>query len=117
MPKFHIKPNEEAYRRMENGLLKIYTDPNLHQIYYGEFIYHYMAKYKTSKDKAEMALSLYLKDHLIRHMACRVGIENWPAEAILTWIRNYFGAKQLPHVITQAHDIVMKYQEQPKVDI
>jgi hypothetical protein len=54
-----------------------------------------------------MALYLYIKNHLIKHMSSRVGIENWPEEAIYTWLNYIFGAKQLPNIVTQAHDIYM----------
>jgi len=108
VPKFHIIPYADAFTRIQNGLLKIYHDEQLRQRYLGEFIYHYMMKYKTDKSQAETVLYLFLRNHLITHMACRVGIENWPSEAITTWIRNYFGAKQIPYVITQAHDLWQK---------
>lgn len=117
VPKFHVTPHEDAYRRMETGLLKIYEDAELHHRFYGEFIYHYREKYKVSFEKADFVLGHYLRSHLIHHMACRVGIENWPSEAITTWIKNYFGAKQLPHVITQAHDIWQDSEPQPKIKL
>ena len=117
VPKFHIRPNEAALKRMGEGLWTIYENDGLHQHYFGEFEYYYMHKYKTSREVAKDALGQYLDDHLIRHMACRVGIENWPSEAIMKWIRNYFGAKQLPHVVTQAHDNLEKYLHQPNFKI
>ena len=43
-------------------------------------------------------------------MACRVGIENWPSEAIAKWVKNYFGPKKLSYVITDAHHIWEKQQ-------
>lgn len=76
-----------------------------------------MRKYSVSGEKAREILRLFISDHLIKHMACRVGIENWPSEAITTWIRNYFGAKQLPHIITQAYENWMNYMPMPKVRI
>jgi hypothetical protein len=44
-------------------------------------------------------------------MACRVGIENWPGEAIAKWVQNYFGAKKLPFVITEADQVHSRYIE------
>ena len=117
VPKFHINPKKEAYKRIEEGLWKIYNDDNLHYIFFNEFEYAYMRKYGVSGEKAREILRLFISDHLIKHMACRVGIENWPSEAITTWIRNYFGAKQLPHIITQAYENWMNYKPMPKVQI
>ena len=108
VPKFHITPNEEAVRRIEDGLWKIFNDEGLRKLYYGEFLYHYTHKYKASTEESKHVLYLYIKQHLIKHMSCRVGIENWPQEAILTWLNYIFAAKQLPLVITQAHDLFMK---------
>lgn len=117
VPKFHIKPNKDAYKRVEEGLWKIFNDSNIHHLFFNEFEYAYARKYSVSHEKALEILRLFISDHLIKHMACRVGIENWPSEAITTWIRNYFGAKQLPHIITQAHDNWMNHMPLPKVQI
>lgn len=43
-------------------------------------------------------------------MACRVGIENWPGEAIAQWIKNYFGPRKLEFVMTEAHEMWIKQQ-------
>lgn len=37
VPKFHITPNEEAVRRIEDGLWKIFNDEGLRKLYYGSF--------------------------------------------------------------------------------
>ena len=108
VPKFHITPCKEAVKRIEEGLWSLFNDNNLQGVYFGEFLYHYSHKYKKSVDETKMALYLYIKNHLIKHMSSRVGIENWPEEAIFTWLNYIFGAKQLPNVVTQAHDIYMK---------
>jgi hypothetical protein len=117
VPKFHVKASGEAYQRMYNCLWNIFSDADLHQLFYGEFEYAYMKKYKVKQEDASKSLRLFLKDFLIDHMSRRVGIENWEADAIQKWIRNYFGAKQLPRVITQAHDNWLRYQPQPKLKI
>ena len=59
-------------------------------------------------DFAFNVLKVYIDNHLARHMACRVGIENWPAEAIMKWVQNYFGAKKLPFVLTEAKEVYDK---------
>ena len=56
-------------------------------------------------------LSTYIDEKLARHMACRVGIENWPGEAITKWVQNYFNAKKLPFVITEANQVHNRYVE------
>ena len=108
VPKFHIIPILEALERIQGGLWKIFNDDKLCKLYYGEFLYQYAHKYKEDKEGAMKALHIYIRNHLIDHMSRRVGIENWPQEAVLTWLRNIFAAKQLPLVITQAHDLMLK---------
>lgn len=108
VPKFHITPSEEAVKRIQDGLWKIFNDDELCKLYYGEFLYQYVHKYKESKEVAMRALHVYIKSHLIKHMSSRVGIENWPQEAILTWLNYIFAAKRLQFVITQAHDLLQK---------
>ena len=44
-------------------------------------------------------------------MARRVGIENWPPEAILKWLDYYFGANRLAKVVTEAHEVWLRHQE------
>ena len=44
-------------------------------------------------------------------MAFRVGIENWPGEAIVKWIQKYFSARKLPFVITEANQVYSRYIE------
>jgi hypothetical protein len=105
VPKFHITASDDAFNRIFHGLMSIRNDDFLCQRYFGEFLYHYMSKYKVSKDLAEYVLDIYIKDKLADHMSRRVGIENWPKEAILKWLDYYFGAKQLAKVITDAHQI------------
>ena len=104
VPKFHIIPYTDAVLRIGDGLWKIFNDDELCKLYYGEFLYHYSHKYKGSIEEAKKALYAYIKYYLLDHMSRRVGIVNWPKEAILTWLKYIFAAKQLPLVITQAHD-------------
>lgn len=110
VPKFHVMPNDEAYQRISDGLKKLFSSPELSRFYFGEFLYHYQRKYHVGDWQAQEVLACYLVHHLTRHMACRVGIENWPAEAITKWVKNYFGPRKLEFVITEAHDIWIKQQ-------
>ncbi len=111
VPQFHVKPSEEAYKRIHDGLMKILGDDWLREKYYGEFLYAYMKKYKVDYIVAYEILSTYIDEKLARHMACRVGIENWPGEAITKWVQNYFSAKKLPFVITEADQVHNRYIE------
>ncbi len=111
VPQFHIKPSEEAYKRIHDGLTKILGDDWLRDKYYGEFLYAYMKKYKLDYTMAYEVLCTYIDEKLARHMACRVGIENWPGEAITKWVQNYFSAKKLPFVITEANQVHNRYVE------
>ena len=111
VPQFHVKPSEEAYKRIHDGLMKILGDDWLREKYYGEFLYAYMKKYKVDYIVAYEILSTYIDEKLARHMACRVGIENWPSEAITKWVQNYFSAKKLPFVITEADQVHNRYIE------
>ena len=111
VPQFHVKPSEEAYKRIHDGLMKILGDDWLREKYYGEFLYAYMKKYKVDYIVAYEILSTYIDEKLARHMACRVGIENWPSEAITKWVQNYFSAKKLPFVITEANQVHNRYVE------
>ena len=70
-----------------------------------------MKKYDCNYTVAYEVLSTYIDEKLARHMACRVGIENWPGEAIVKWVQNYFGAKKLPFVITEAEQVHNRYIE------
>ena len=58
-----------------------------------------------------MVLDIYIDAKLALHMARRVGIENWPREAILKWLDYYFGAKQLDKVLTDAHQTWQRHKE------
>ena len=110
VPQFHAMPNEEAVKRINYGLSKLYFQEQLQNYYFGEFLYHYQRKYKVDLTHAKSVLMTYLVYHLTKHMACRVGIENWPSEAIAKWVKNYFGPKKLSYVITDAHHIWEKRQ-------
>lgn len=110
VPQFHVKPSEEADRRISDGLKNLFCQSELQQYYFGEFLYHYQRKYKVDLNEAERVLITYLVLHLTKHMACRVGIENWPSEAIAKWVKNYFGPKKLSYVITDAHHLWEKQQ-------
>jgi hypothetical protein len=111
VPKFHIMPEDDALQRVYDGLLSVRCNDYLNQRYFGEFLYHYMRKYKVDMDKAGRVLNLYINGKLAGHMARRVGIENWPREAILKWLDYYFGAKQLEKVVTDAHQTWERHQE------
>lgn len=111
VPQFHIKPSEEAFTRIYDGLNNILIDDSLRAKYFGEFLYAYMKKYKRDYILAYDVLSTYINEKLARHMACRVGIENWPNEAVVKWVQNYFGAKRLPYVITDAEQVYSRYIE------
>ena len=111
VPKFHVTASAEAIFRVHDVLVDVFADENLYRRYLGEFIYHYMRKYKTDKYQTEEVLSVYFEEKLTGHMARRVGIENWPKEAILKWLGYYFGIKQLPKVITEAHEVWLRYIE------
>ena len=108
VPKFHAEPNKEAYTRMSDGFNRMFGTPEIRNIYFGEFLYHYQRKYHVGNIQAEEVLAYYLVNHLTKHMACRVGIENWPGEAITQWVKNYFGPRKLEFAITEAHDLFQK---------
>lgn len=111
VPKFHITPEDDALQRVYSGLISIRCNEYLNKRYFGEFLYHYMRKYKVDADKAGCVLNIYINGKLAGHMARRVGIENWPREAILKWLDYYFGAKQLEKVVTDAHQTWVRHQE------
>jgi hypothetical protein len=104
VPKFHVEANEEAVNRVVEIINHILDNKDLHQYYFGEWFYHYSQKYNVSKTTACDAVDFFVQIKLIRHMSRRVGIENWPDETILKWLRYYFGAKRLPQVITEIHE-------------
>ena len=112
VPQFHTKPSEDAFKRIHDGLTKILVNDSLRAEYYDEFLYAYMKKYKRDYTVAYEVLSTYIDEKLARHMACRVGIENWPGEAIVKWVQNYFSAKKLPFVITEADQVHNRYIEE-----
>ena len=111
VPKFHITPEVGALLRIYNGLLSIRCNEYMNRRYFGEFLYHYMRKYKVDADKAGRVLNIYINGKLAGHMARRVGIENWPREAILKWLDYYFGANQLEKVMTDAHQTWERHVE------
>ena len=111
VPKFHITPEGDALTRIYNGLLYVRRHDGLNQRYFGDFIFHYMRRYKVSKEMADSVLNIYIDGRLAGHMARRVGIENWPSEAILKWLDYYFGAKQIEKVVTDAHQTWERHQE------
>ena len=41
VPQFHVKPNDEAVKRISDGLQNLFCNPELQQYYFGEFLYHY----------------------------------------------------------------------------
>ena len=111
VPKFHITPNMDALKRIYKGLSDIRADADMNDRYFGEFIRHYRKQYKVAWDEAYMVLDIYIDAKLALHMARRVGIENWPREAILKWLDYYFGAKQLDKVLTDAHQTWQRHKE------
>lgn len=111
VPKFHITPNMDALKRIYKGLSDIRADADMSDRYFGEFIRHYRKQYKVAWDEAYMVLDIYIDAKLALHMARRVGIENWPREAILKWLDYYFGAKQLDKVLTDAHQTWQRHKE------
>jgi hypothetical protein len=117
VPKFHITANEEAHQRISNGLWTLFNNPETHKVYFGEFIYAYRMKYRVVTEEADMVLRTFIQDILIDHMSRRVGIENWPSEAIYTWLNYYFAADQIPKVITRAHDNLLRHRGLPKIKI
>ena len=117
VPKFHITASEEARQRISNGLWILFNNPETHKVYFGEFIYAYRMKYRVVSEEADMVLGMFIQDILIDHMSRRVGIENWPSEAIYTWLNYYFAADQIPQVITRAHDNLLRHRGLPKIKI
>ncbi len=111
VPKFHAKPNDEAEKRVCDLLWNVYYNHEEFSYYFGEFIYHYKEKYGVDDCTAHFVLFRYLDHRLSGHMACRVGIENWPVEAIKKWLKNYFGAKKLGYVVTDAKEVYDKIQK------
>lgn len=111
VPKFHIKASDEALARIRNGLMAIFNDPDCKDRYFGEFIQHYINKYSVTISLMDKILIVYIEDKLTDHMARRVGIENWPPEAILKWLDYYFGANRLAKVVTEAHEVWLRHQE------
>jgi len=114
VPKFHVKPSEEAIERISNLLWPLYRDYDSSERYFSEFKYFYSHKYKTGREGADLALYFLIEDYLVKHMSSRVGIENWPEEAIMTWVKYFFGYKQLPRLVTQAREYVIKHMEKQK---
>lgn len=111
VPKFHITPDNDALQRIYNGLISIRCNDDLNRRYFGDFIFHYMQRYKVGRDTADRVLNIYINGKLVGHMARRVGIANWPREAILKWLDYYFGAKQLEKVLTDAHQTWERHLE------
>lgn len=109
VPKFHVKPKDEAYTRIYKGLMGALNNPEQCEVFFGEFFYHYRMKYRVGYGLTLNVLEVYLEEYLVRHMASRVGIENWESEAVTKWLRYYFGAKKLPYVITHAKQVYDNY--------
>ena len=104
VPKFHVEANEAAVKKVHCILEHIFNDEALFDYYFGECIYHYCQKYKVSDGLARLIVYQFANGKLKGHMSRRVGIENWPVETVLQWLRYYFGAKRLPQVITEVHE-------------
>ena len=54
VPKFHVTASAEAIIRVHDLLVDVFADENLYRRYLGEFIYHYMRKYKMFSVGAKM---------------------------------------------------------------
>jgi hypothetical protein len=104
VPKFHVEANEEAVNRVVEIINHILDNKELHQFYFGECVYHICKKYNVDYNKACEVLNYYVRGKLAGHMSRRVGIENWPLDAILDLLRYYFGAKRLSQVITEVRE-------------
>ena len=104
VPKFHVEASEGAINRIVEIIDHILDNKELYYYYFGDCIYHYCKKYKVSQTEACDMLEYFLRHKLVGHMSRRVGIENWPIDAILEWLNYYFGAKRLPQVITEVHE-------------
>ena len=104
VPKFHVEANEAACDRVFDILVHIIGQDDLYSYYFGECNYHYRLRYHVSYSTAYDAIDNYIKQKLYNHMSRRVGIENWPRETILQWLRYYFSAKRLPQVISEIHE-------------
>lgn len=119
VPKFHVIPYTDAYNRISKGLINAYEDQELRNYYFGDFIYQYGKRYKLEPHLAKEALRIYINCKLIDHMSRRVGIENWPAEAISKWLKNIFGAKKIDYMLTEVKQTCDEYMEEqigaPKV--
>ena len=114
-PLFHAEPKEEAYMRIHRMLRELLVNEATRREFYGEFLFHYQTKYRTDFNESAKALITLIEQRLAPHMASRVGIENWPEEAVLKWMKNYFGARRLPFVITEARELWQKQlHEVPK---
>ena len=110
-PTFHATPKDDAIAQVEEVFEYLFSNDYELREYFGEFAYHYQQKYNT---KAFPALKALVDERLIPHMSSRVGIENWPKPAVLKWIKNYFGARRLPYVITEAKELLQKREERMK---
>lgn len=110
-PAFHAAPKEDATALVTEVFENLFHNELLFEEYFREFAFHYRVKYNS---EPYSALGDLIYNRLIPHMASRVGIENWPKEAILKWIKNYFGARRLPYVITEARELLLKIEKQEK---
>ena len=110
-PAFHAEANEEAKWKISTILSNLFDSEKTFTEYFGEFEYHYRQKYKKGANTSVEALLMLIDERLTPHMASRVGIENWPEEAILKWVKNYFGARRLPFVVTEARELWLKKQK------
>lgn len=113
-PTFHAEPKREAVMRIDSLFLQYFCEEKPYKEYFGEFLYHYQEKYKQGFYAADEALTVLIEERIIPHMSSRLGIENWPEDAILKWLKNYFGARRLPYVVTEARELWLKKQEKAK---
>lgn len=112
VPKFHVECDIDAFNRVFDIMHHLLGQKDLFNRYFGECVFHYRLKYKVTDMQAVDAVCYFIDDKLIGHMSRRVGIENWPLEAILKWIDYYFGAKRLAQVVTEVHENWQRRKEE-----
>jgi hypothetical protein len=112
VPKFHVECDTDAFNRVFDIMHHLLGQKDLFNRYFGECVFHYRLKYKVTDMQAVDAVCYFIDDKLIGHMSRRVGIENWPLEAILKWIDYYFGAKRLAQVVTEVHENWQRRKEE-----
>ena len=114
VPKFHVEANQEAINKVSSIVNSLLEDNEYMRRYFGECIYQYALKYNIGYPQAYNELEYYVNNKLIGHMSRRVGIENWPEEAVCKWIDYYFGVKRLALVIAEIHEEWLRKMDNTK---